>query len=330
MRKVFLLLSSILLISLLIGFVGLLRWSEKPIFLSKDTIFVLEAGQGFLEVSDNLSALGFDIDRRLFFALAKLEGVDRSLRAGTYEIPMKISPARLLEIFSQGTVKLFEFRINEGWNFQQLRKQLRANHHILDTLGQGSVDEIRNQLQIEYPYVEGAFFPDTYAFESGTKDTELLERAHRAMILKASGIWEQFGSTQVNLESLSEMLIMGSLIEKETGRAEDRPLISQVFHKRLKKNMRLQTDPTVIFALGDTFDGNLTRRNLRIQSPYNTYRNRGLPPTPIAFPSEASLLAAVNPAKSEYLYFVARGDGSSQFSRTLREHNAAVRKYQLK
>ena len=142
---------------------------------------------------------------------------------------------------------------------------------------------------------------------------------------------EQLRSTGRNLDNPTvALLTLPSLIEKETGLDEDRPLISQVFHKRLIKKMRLQTDPSVIFALGDEFDGNLTRKHLRLDSPYNTYRRRGLPPSPIAYPSEASLAAAVNPANTDYLYFVARGDGSSQFSKTLREHNRAVRKYQLK
>ena len=250
--------------------------------------------------------------------------------AGTYELPLQISPARLLDMFSKGEVKLYEFRINEGWNFQQLATGLRADKNIVYTLDGVPFRELGERLNIEYPYIEGVFFPDTYFFESGAEDLDILSRAYEKMRQKVSASWQRFSSEKYDLESSSDLLVLASLIEKETGNDEDRYIISQVFHERLKRKMRLQTDPSVIFALGDKFDGNLTRRNLRIDSPYNTYRKRGLPPTPISYPSNASLLAAANPANSEYLYFVARGDGSSQFSETLREHNAAVRKYQLK
>ncbi len=329
MRKLFALSIPVIIVSVLIAFFGFIRWSEEPISLSEKTIFVLKSGKVFSEISAELIDQGVDLDPSLFYVLAKFKGVDGDLRAGTYELPLRISPTRLLKMFSQGEVKLFEFRINEGWNFRQLTRHLREHENIVYTLNGVSAKSIRKRLKIEYPYIEGVFFPDTYFFESGTEDLTILLRAYETMEQKVSGLWQSFGPEKYHLDSSSELLVLASLIEKETGRDEDRFYISQVFHERLRRKMRLQTDPSVIFALGDEFDGNLTRKNLRINSPFNTYRNKGLPPTPISYPSEASLAAAANPANSEYLYFVARGDGSSQFSKTLREHNAAVRKYQL-
>lgn len=330
MRKVFALLMLATLTLALTAFFAFIRWSEEPISLSQKTIFVLEHGQVFSEISAQLIEQSVEIDPMLFHLLAKYRGVDEGMRAGTYELPLRISPSRLLKMFSEGEVKLYEFRINEGWSYRQLARHLRADEKIVYTLNGVSKKTILERLDIEYSYLEGVFFPDTYFFESGTEDLEILSRASETMKQKVSAIWKSANPDRYKLGSSSDMLVLASLIEKETGRDQDRFLISQVFQERLRKKMRLQTDPSVIFALGDEFDGNLTRKNLRIDSPYNTYRKRGLPPTPISYPSEASLLAAANPANSEYLYFVARGDGSSQFSKTLREHNAAVRKYQLK
>jgi len=330
MRKVFALLIMGIIVIVLTAFFAFIRWSEEPISLSQKTIFVLKHGQVFSEISLQLIKHRVDIDPLLFHLLAKYKDVDESLRAGTYELPLRVSPSKLLKMFSEGKVKLYEFRINEGWSFQQLARHLREDKEIVYTLNGISEKTIIERLDIEYSYIEGVFFPDTYFFESGTDDLEILSRASETMKQRVSAIWRDVSQDRYKLESPSDMLILASLIEKETGRDEDRFLISQVFQERLRRKMRLQTDPSVIFALGDDFDGNLTRKNLRIDSSYNTYRKRGLPPTPISYPSEASLLAAANPANSEYLYFVARGDGSSQFSKTLSEHNTAVRKYQLK
>ena len=317
MRKVFALLILGTIVIVLTAFFAFIRWSEEPISLSQKTIFVLKHGQVFSEISTQLIKHRVDIDPLLFHLLAKYKGVDESLRAGTYELQLGVSPSKLLKMFSEGKVKLYEFRVNEGWSFQQLARHLRDDKEIVYTLNGVSEKTIIERLDIEYSYIEGVFFPDTYFFESGTEDFEILSRASEKMKQKVSAIWKDVSPDRYKLESPSDMLILASLIEKETGRDEDRFLISQVFQERLRRKMRLQTDPSIIFALGDEFDGNLTRKNLRIDSPYNTYRKRGLPPTPISYPSEAALLAAANPANSEYLYFVARGDGSSQFSKTL-------------
>ncbi len=303
------------------------QWANKNISLPENLVYTLEPGKGFSQVSSELIELGVSFNPNLFYLLAKLEGVERNLQAGTYELPTSFTPKQLIRMFALGKVKLYDFRINEGWSYSDLERELSLNPNITFTLKLYSDQQNVRRLGVAYPFLEGVFFPDTYYFEKGTKDIEILKRAHDKMkqyLKQLEKTDEPDGYSSANL------LTLASLIEKETGLDEDRPLISQVFHKRLIKKMRLQTDPSVIFALGDEFDGNLTRKHLRLDSPYNTYRSRGLPPSPIAYPSEASLAAAANPANTDYLYFVARGDGSSQFSKTLREHNRAVRKYQLK
>ena len=303
------------------------QWSNKNISLPENLVYTLEPGKGFSQVSSELIELGVSFDPNLFYLLAKLEGVERNLQAGTYDLPTSFTPKQLIRTFALGKVKLYDFRINEGWTYSDLKRALTSNPNVTFTLNLYSYQQNVRRLDVAYTFLEGVFFPDTYSFEKGTKDIEILKRAHNKM----KQYLKQLEKTdELDGYSSANLLTLASLIEKETGLDEDRPLISQVFHKRLIKKMRLQTDPSVIFALGDEFDGNLTRKHLRLDSPYNTYRRRGLPPSPIAYPSEASLVAAANPANTDYLYFVARGDGSSEFSKTLREHNRAVRKYQLK
>ena len=326
MRKAatLLLLAGSLIVAALIAFN---QWTNKNISLPENIVYTLEPGRALSQISSELIDLGVNIDPNLFYMLAKFEGVERSLRAGTYDLPVSFTPKQLIRMFALGEVKLYDFRINEGWSYRDLVKELSQSPNITHTLKLYSIEENIKRLGVAYPFLEGVFFPDTYSFENGTQDIEILRRSYKKM----QQYLKQLRSTGRNLDnSTIDLLTLASLIEKETGLDEDRPLVSQVFHERLRKKMRLQTDPSVIFALGDKFDGNLTRKHLRLDSPYNTYRRKGLPPSPIAYPSEASLTAAVNPATTDYLYFVARGDGSSEFSKTLREHNRAVRKYQLR
>ena len=326
MRK-FTILLLLVVVVVLAALVAFNQWSNKNISLPENLVYTLEPGKGFSQVSSELIELGVSFDPNLFYLLAKLEGVERNLQAGTYDLPTSFTPRQLIRMFALGKVKLYDFRINEGWTYSDLESALSSNPNVTFTLNLYSYQQNVRRLGVGYTFLEGVFFPDTYSFEKGAKDIEILERAHNKM----KQYLKQLEKTdELDGYSSANLLILASLIEKETGLDEDRPLISQVFHKRLIKKMRLQTDPSVIFALGDEFDGNLTRKHLRLDSPYNTYRRRGLPPSPIAYPSEASLSAAANPANTDYLYFVARGDGSSQFSKTLREHNRAVRKYQLK
>ena len=329
-KKVIFLVLLFIFVGLVSAGVFFVRWSAEEIVFADGPNIVLSKGMTFEQILRALKEQGIAIDPYLLQLLAKLKGVDRNLKAGTYEFPFKFSPSELLDILSEGKAKLYEFRIHEGWTYRQLKEGLGAHPHINFTLADKAEREVIKVLGLNLYSLEGAFFPDTYFFEAETKDLVLLARAHETMESKLSRIWKGYDPQGYRVNSLMELLVLASLIEKETGLDRDRPLISQVFHRRLMKKIRLQTDPSVIFALGEEFDGDLRRKDLRLESPFNTYRNKGLPPGPISYPSEASLAAAANPSLTEYLYFVARGDGSSEFSKTLRQHNQAVRKYQLR
>jgi UPF0755 protein len=230
-------------------------------------------------------------------------------------------------MLARGEESLRSVTLVEGWTFKQF-KQALAKADALKTSTQGMSDaEIMALLGRPDVHPEGRFYPDTYTYSKGSSDIAVMKRAMKAMDRQLAEVWSK-KSAPIALASPEDLLILASIIEKETGRASDRPLISAVFHNRLKMGMRLQTDPTVIYGLGDAFDGNLRRIDLRTDTPYNTYTRSGLPPTPIAMPGKAALKAALDPTKSSALYFVAKGDGSSHFSLSLNEHNQAVNKYQ--
>jgi UPF0755 protein len=219
------------------------------------------------------------------------------------------------------------FVIIEGSTFAEVRRAMRASTALRNTVLDLPDGELMARLGAAETTPEGAFHPDTYFFAAGNADVAVLRRALRAHQARLAEAWAR-RAPDLPLKSPAEALVLASIVEKETGRAADRPLIASVFINRLRLGMRLQTDPTVIYGMGERFDGNLRRRDLETDTPWNTYTRDGLPPTPIAMPSQASLAAVVNPPKSEYLYFVARGDGSSQFSTNLADHNRAVSKFQ--
>ena len=290
------------------------------------TIFNIPEGASLTRVANELASVGI-IDSPLLFRLyAQLSGSDRRLLAGIYEVPRQQSAQELLTLFSSGRVQQHAIRLPEGANLRMLMALL-AEQEVLEHRATGW-RQLQWELDLDLPFVEGAFFPDTYFVPEGASDLSVLQRAHDALLAQLQSAWNSRGSN-LAIETPAQALVLASIIEKESDAPQDRRQISQVFHLRLKKNMKLQTDPTVIYALGENFDGDIRRRDLSVDSPFNTYRYKGLPPTPIALPSRASIDAAVNPADGDYLYFVARGDGTSQFSRTLEEHNAAVRRYQL-
>jgi UPF0755 protein len=216
----------------------------------------------------------------------------------------------------------------EGTTFRQWLAQLAGERQVKHTLAGKSEADIRALLGIGSEAVEGWLFPSTYRFAPGSADLDILKRAHAAMKKRVADAWES-RDPNVPLKSAYEALILASIVEKETGQASERPLIASVFANRLKRGMRLQTDPTVIYGMGERFDGNIRKKDLTADTPWNTYTRDGLPPTPIAMPGAASLKAATHPAESTYLYFVSRGDGSHEFTRSLEEHNRAVAKYQL-
>jgi UPF0755 protein len=249
------------------------------------------------------------------------------MRAGSYEIAPGTSPERLLSMLVRGEESLRTVTMVEGWNWRQVRQALAKAEHLKPDSRTLSDEVLMTQLGRPGVAPEGRFYPDTYSYAKGTSDLAVLQRAMKAMDKQLQHAWEarQPGAA---LQSPEQALILASIVEKETGKAQDRAQISGVFNNRLRIGMRLQTDPTVIYGLGEAFDGDLRRVHLTTDNPWNTYTRAGLPPTPIAMPGKASLLAAVQPAKTSAIYFVARGDGSSHFSATLDEHNRAVNRYQ--
>lgn len=283
------------------------------------------AGAPLRSVAAELADSGVLGHPRLLTWYARLTGAATRIHAGEYAIDPGTTPVRLLDKLVAGDVLMHQLTIVEGWRFSDLLRTVRGHSAIRPTeLGE---DEIMDALGKPDSHPEGQFLPDTYAFPRGTPDIELLEWAHRSLEERLQEAWAR-RSADVQISTPYEALILASIIEKETALETERRLISGVFHERLRRDMRLQTDPTVIYGLGDGFDGDLRRRDLSADTPYNTYTRRGLPPTPIALPGAAAIDAAVDP-EAGALYFVATGlpDGSHYFSSTLEEHNRAVERY---
>ncbi len=257
----------------------------------------------------------------------RLSGQSREIRAGSYELAEGTTPRSLLGKLVRGEQALRTVTLVEGWNLRQVREALARAEHLRPDSRAMDAATLMARLGRAGVAPEGRFFPDTYTYAKGSSDLEVLRSAMLAMDKQLEAAWAQRRPGGV-LKAPDQALILASIVEKETGRHEDRAQISGVFHNRLRIGMLLQTDPTVIYGMGEGFDGNLRRRDLQTDTPYNTYTRVGLPPTPIAMPGRASLLAAVQPADTRALYFVARGDGSSHFSQSLDEHNRAVNRYQ--
>ena len=303
--------------------------AHKPLAMTDGPVdFTIERGSGARAAANAIRAAGIDLDPRLFSWIARLSGKARQLKAGSYEIAEPLSTMQLLAKLTAGDVSLRELRLIEGWTFVQVRAAIDAHPDLAHDSRDMSGAEILAAIGAAEAHPEGLFFPDTYLFDLRSSDLDLYRRAYREMQQRLAVAWQQ-RAEGLPLETPYQALILASIVEKETGRAEEREMIAAVFVNRLKRGMRLQTDPTVIYGLGDAFDGNLRRRDLERDTPYNSYTRAGLPPTPIAMPGAASLAAALRPADTRHLYFVARGDGSSEFSHTLREHNRAVARYQL-
>jgi len=291
--------------------------------------FEIPPGTGFRAAVGQLEKSGIRVRRREFELLARVLRHERDLKAGSYELAEPATPLELLDKLTRGHVTQAEMRLIEGWTFAQFRAALDASAGLRhDTAGLEDA-QLLALIQAREAHPEGLFFPDTYLFAKGSSDVAVLRRAYRAMQRHLKVDWEA-KDPNLPYQSPYEALIMASLIEKETGRETERDLIGGVLVNRLRIGMRLQVDPTVIYGLGDAFNGNLKKIHLLEDGPYNTYTRAGLPPTPIAMPGRASLRSAMHPAKTDALYYVSRGDGSSHFSRNLNEHNRAVTKYQLK
>lgn len=303
-------------------------WVNQPFDLPTATVDLsIEPGLGARDVAQAVVQAGVPVNPLLLHAWFRLSGQSRLIRAGSYELDRATTPISLLQKLVRGEEALRSVTLVEGWTFRQVRDALQKAEQLKpDSLALSPAD-VMSQLGQPGVSAEGHFFPDTYTYSKGSSDLAVLKRAMRAMDKRLAAAWAQ-RAPQSPLVNPEQALILASIVEKETGTANDRPAIAAVFSNRLTIGMRLQTDPTVIYGLGESFDGNLHKKDLLTDTPWNTYTRVGLPPTPIALPGKASLLAAVQPAPSKALYFVARGDGSSQFSATLDEHNRAVNKYQ--
>lgn len=307
---------------------GAYLWVNQPFDLPTPTVDLsIEPGTSGREVATAVVEAGVPVNALLLHAWFRLSGQSRLIRAGSYELDRDTTPRSLLQKLVRGEEALRSITLVEGWTFRQVRENLAKAEQLRPDSAPLSPEDIMAQLGKPGVHPEGRFFPDTYTYSKGSSDIAVLKRALRAMDKRLEAAWA-LRAPQSPLKTPDEALVLASIVEKETGAPKDRPSIAAVFSNRLRIGMRLQTDPTVIYGMGTAFDGNLRKMDLLTDTPWNTYTRTGLPPTPIAMPGKASLLAAVQPAPSKALYFVARGDGSSQFSNTLDEHNRAVNKYQ--
>lgn len=304
------------------------RWMSQPLALRTPTVELsIEPGTPPRAVAQAWVDAGVDSEAELLYQWFRWSGDARRIRAGSYEVEPGITPRMLLDKMVQGRETLESVRLPEGATLRQWRAALAAAPHLKPA--SAGLDDAALMAAVGLPgaWAEGRFFPDTYAYSRGVSDLTVLKRAHAAMQRHLAATWAA-RAPDSPLKTPDEALILASIVEKETGRADERGLVAGVFVNRLRIGMPLQTDPTVIYGLGEAFDGNLRKRDLLADGPYNTYQRGGLPPTPISMPSLAALRAVVNPAPTKALYFVARGDGSSQFSNNLDDHNRAVNKFQ--
>lgn len=306
---------------------GAYFWLHLPMKMADSVVDLsIEPGSNARQVALAVQQAGVNVDPSLLYWTFRLSGKARSIKAGSYEIDSATTPLTLLNKLVQGDEALRRVTLVEGWTFLQVRQALQKAENLKPDAATLTDEALMKALGRPNVLPEGRFFPDTYIYSKGASDVTVLQRAMHAMDKKLEQAWA-LRSADSPLSSPEQLLILASIIEKETGLESDRPMVASVFSNRLRIGMRLQTDPTVIYGLGAEFNGNLRKVDLTTDTPYNTYTRAGLPPGPIAMPGKASLIAAVQPVKSKALYFVARGDGSSQFSETLDEHNRAVNKY---
>lgn len=328
------LLSLVMATALLLGG-AMAWWLHRPLSLvaadsaQKAPLVHVEPGSSARRVAQTLVEAGVQAPAWLLYAWFRLSGDATAIKAGYYELEAGLTPRSLLDRLVRGEQALMSLTLVEGWNFREVLKALRQSPDLTQDLEGLTPADIMARIGYPGRHPEGRFFPDTYRLVRGAPASSVLREAAQAMEQRLAQAWAQRAASSA-VKTPDEALILASIVEKETGAEGDRALVAGVFNNRLRIGMRLQTDPTVIYGLGERFDGNLRKVDLLTDTPYNSYTRPGLPPTPIAMPGWASLLAAVQPAETRALYFVARGDGSSHFSATLGEHNAAVRQYQLK
>jgi UPF0755 protein len=303
-------------------------WLNRPLVLAADSVEVsVELGTAPREIAQAWVQAGVQAPAVLLYQWFRWSGQSRKIRAGSYEIGPGTTPIGLLDKMVRGDETLSTVRLIEGWTFRQFRAELAKADALKPTTAALSDEDLMVALGAPGVPPEGRFHPDTYAYSKGSSDLAVLKRAYRAMQKRIAAVWQE-RDVDTPLRGPDDALVLASIVEKETGMSADRGRVAGVFVNRLRIGMPLQTDPTVIYGLGAAFDGNLRKRDLLADTPFNTYTRNGLPPTPIAMPGKAALLAAVRPDATKALYFVARGDGSSEFSETLAEHNRAVTQYQ--
>ncbi len=327
MKRLFVRLITLFLVAAA-AFAGAAWWyAQRPLELREPQVdFTIQRGFSMRQAAQVIEGAGVDVDARLLTWMARLAGKANHIKAGSYEVHAGITPWQLILKLSDGDVSQAELLLVEGWTFRQVRQALESHPDLEpDTVGL-SEKQILERIGAPETRAEGLFFPDTYLFDKRSGALAVLARAYDAMQSRLEKAWAE-RDPSVPLKTPYEALILASIIEKETGRADDRGLVASVFSNRLRIGMPLQTDPSVIYGLGADFDGRLRRKHLDTDHPWNTYTRGGLPPTPIAMPGPDALRAAVRPAQSEFLYFVARGDGSSEFSRSLVDHNRAVDRF---
>jgi UPF0755 protein len=303
-------------------------WVDRPLEMPAAGVDVTIApGSSAKSVAAAMAQAGVQVNPDVLYLWLRASGKARQIKAGSYAFQAPLTPRSLLAKLLQGHEVSYSITLLEGWSFRQVLAALAKAPELQNDSAPLKPDTLMTRLGKPGVHPEGRFFPDTYTYAKGSSDMAVLRRAMRTMDAKLEAAWSARAPDSI-LKTPAEALILASIVEKETGAPEDRAQIAAVFHNRLRMGMRLQTDPTVIYGLGEKFDGNLRKVDLLTDTPWNSYTRAGLPPTPIAMPGNAALLAAVQPLQSKALYFVARGDGSSQFSATLDEHNRAVNKFQ--
>lgn len=315
---------------LLIGLAGwgFHVWSGQAIIESGEPIpFVVKPGSGVAGVAQQIEAAGIPLRAPLWQVLVRLSGKGNKIKAGSYELKPGTTPTGLIDQLVRGEFAQEALVIIEGWTFRQMREAMAAHPGLKHDTANLSERELLHKIDAKFEHAEGLFFPDTYLFAKGSSDWQIYRQAHAALLKHLNDTWQR-RSTSLPYQTPYQALIMASIIEKETGQKSERGQVAAVFVNRLRQGMMLQTDPTVIYGMGERYQGKIHKRDLETDTQYNTYTRSGLPPTPISLPGLASLTAALGPSKSNALYFVSRNDGTSQFSDNLQDHNRAVNKYQ--
>lgn len=315
---------------LAIIFIGITAyWAQQPITDQDQAAieFSIQPGSSVRSTAQQIASAGVPINPLMLELLARMSGKSAKLKAGNYELKPATTPRKLIDQLVRGEFAQESLAIIEGWTFKQMRQAIAEHPALKHDTVQLPDKELLGKVAPDYTFPEGLFFPDTYLFAKGVSDLQIYKQAHAVLLKRLNEIWTK-RDPSLPYKTPYEALIMASIVEKETGQKSERDMIAGVFINRLKRGMLLQTDPTVIYGMGEQYKGQIRKRDLQTDTPYNTYTRAGLPPTPIALPGAAALAAALNPAKTESLYFVSRGDGTSHFSGNLDDHNRAVNKYQ--